>query len=76
MEVVGWSSSEKLQDSDMFQIPPRVESWDGAEDEESRYALARSPLQLPLTHNRLASPPQSVRWSLVTLIPQTLFSSP
>jgi len=56
MEVVGWSPSEELQDPDMFHIPPQVEGWTGAQDGESRYALANSPIQLPLTHHRLPPP--------------------
>ena len=49
MEVVGWSPSEKLQDSDMFHTPPSAERWNGAESGEPRYALVEPPPQPPLT---------------------------
>lgn len=46
MEVVGWSPSEKLHDSDTL-LPPH------AEDGESECVFDRSSIRLPLIHNRL-----------------------
>lgn len=42
MEVVGWSPSEQLSDSDMFELPPQVEGWYCAEDGDPRYVLTSS----------------------------------
>ena len=52
MEVVGWSPSEKPQESDMF-LPPQDEGWNGVEDGEPRCVLAKSSIQVPLIHNPL-----------------------
>jgi len=52
MEVVGWSPSEELQESDTF-LAPRIEGWNGGEDGESRYVPAKISIQVPLTHNPL-----------------------
>ena len=57
MEVVGWSPSEELQDSDMFQYPPQVEGWTGAEGGGSRYVLANS--SIPSAPNPQSSPSPS-----------------
>lgn len=54
MEVVGWSPSEQSQDSDMFELPPQVESWSGAEDGDHTYVPPSSPIRLSLTHNPLS----------------------
>lgn len=57
MEVVGWSPSEELQESDLL-LPPQVEGRNGAEDGEPRCVLAKSSIQVPLIHNPLPLPSQ------------------
>lgn len=56
MEVVGWSPSEELQESDMS-LPSRVEGWNGVEDGELRCVLVNSSIQVPLIHNPLLTSP-------------------
>jgi len=56
MEVVGWSPSEQLQDPDVFQLPPQVEGWTGAEDGGPRCVPANPSTQVPLIHVPLSLP--------------------